>query len=317
MIDCPGSQADMPPLSTITTIHLPWSIVARACFKKVPSSTLFLPIYSCLISSHLFLPTSSIILAPFLSCSLTSRISSFLPNFLTYFLVYSYLLSLDLSQYLSSLLPLSCPQSLCLSFPTSLSSTHSSPSFPTPTIPSFSIQHYFIPPCFFISTLLPLPPLLVAYHRFLLSVTLWHLYIPPSLSFSVFINFPLSYLLCSRSFLPFLVCHPSSPLLWLVLHASLHYGPSSYHLSPCLHIFFSFHLPIAISLFIRTPSVLLLDPSHLSPTSTPPGRWDHLSPDLPVSLFPLPILLPISFFLCHTFPSSVADHISLQPVLLP
>lgn len=80
MIDCTGSQAHMSPLSTIATITLLWSIVAHTCFKKVPSSTLFLSIYSWLISSHLFLLLSSIIPHSFLSYSLAHPL--YLPHHL-------------------------------------------------------------------------------------------------------------------------------------------------------------------------------------------------------------------------------------------
>lgn len=120
------------------------------CLKKVPSSTHFLSIYSCFISSHLFHPVSSI-----------------LPSFLCFLMFYLppyhlHLLSpIFLPLFLRSV-PLFSPFFFLFLIP--LPSTHSLPHFLVP-IPSFFLY------LFYPSMILHLvSPCIISYRSLLLSL---------------------------------------------------------------------------------------------------------------------------------------------------
>lgn len=112
------------------------------CFSKVPSSTHFLSINCCFISSHLFLPVSSIL--PSLLCFLT--LSPSLPH----------LPSSPTSSYLfSTISPL-----IFFPFSISLSSTHY---FPYPLLPHLTLPFIYLclydpTSCFSLPHVLPLTP---------------------------------------------------------------------------------------------------------------------------------------------------------------
>lgn len=180
------------------------------CFKKVPSSTHFLSIYSCFISSHLFLPVSSI-----------------LPSFLCFLVFYlpPYLLHLLFPIFLPLFLrsvPLFSPYFFPILNSSSIYSFFTSSPCPHPIL--FPVS-FFIPLWSYILFLLasfPTAHSFFPYHPRLLPLTLSALDHSPTFFISVSVLFVI--LTYPNPLFPFF--HASLQYVFAIIHLFL--SPSSF-----------------------------------------------------------------------------------------